>query len=381
MTGLTTYQIVPPPGAATLSFHFGRQGIGLEEAGETLPSDSLFAALVAQAAMLGTAAPGADGAPAFARPFVDGAPPFTLSSLFPRLGALPLLPRPLLKLKVAEALRDTIGKGFKKLRYLSPALFATVCTGQEISKPPIIMQAGKVWISQAELAELAALKSWARSARDETEQAWQQRLSATPLWSIDSLPRVTVDRASSASAYYEVGRVTYAPEAGLALLVRFTDAASREGFERLLTLLAESGLGGRRSSGYGAFSWQRGPELALDLGAAGTRAVLLSRYLPAGDQELAALRSERSAYHLVRVGGWVYSLGRPSQRRQRVMMVAEGAVLDAGAAPAHGRVADVRPVYSPARPHPQLGSGPGTDHPVYRSGLALTVPIPDEEVR
>jgi CRISPR-associated protein Csm4 len=238
------------------------------------------------------------------------------------------------------------------------------------------MQGGKVWLSRAEAATLPA--PWDYNTHDESEAAWLQRLSRQPLWSIDALPRVTVDRVSSASAYYEVGRVTYAPGAGLALLVRFNDEAQRPAFAQLLTLLGESGLGGRRSSGYGAFAWELGPDLQLDLGTTGTRVVLLSRYLPHED-ELVALRSERAAYQLVRVGGWVYSMGRPSQRRQRVMMVSEGAVLDTSAAPLRGRVADVRPVYRERRPHPQVGSGNGTAHPVYRSGLALSVPIADEE--
>lgn len=377
MTALTLYALEPPSGAPTLSFHFGRQGIGLEEAGETLPSDSLFAALVAQAATLGGAGRAADGAPRFAGPFVSGTPPLMLSSLFPRLGELPLLPRPLLKLAVADALREPIGKGFKKLRYLSPALFSAVCRGESIVEPPLITQGGQIWISPAEASALPA--PWRRAPRED-EAAWRRRFAETPIWSIESLPRVTVDRASTASSYYEVGRVTYAPDAGLALLVRFVEPDAREGFERLLTLLAESGLGGRRSSGYGAFAWKPGADLVLAPGATGSRAVLLSRYIPRDDRELEALRSERAAYQLVRVGGWVYSQGQPSQRRQRVMMVVEGSVLDEGLGPVRGKVVDVRPHYSAERPHPQVGAGDGTSHPVYRSGLALTVPIPDEEV-
>ncbi|MEI7771839.1 MAG: hypothetical protein WCI67_17740, partial [Chloroflexales bacterium] len=140
------------------------------------------------------------------------------------------------------------------------------------------------------------------------------------------------------------------------------------------------GLGGRRSSGAGAFIWRRGPDLAFDLGEAGGRQVLLSRYLPRAD-ELEALRSERASYQLVNVGGWLYSTGKPAQRRQRVRMVAEGAVLDGAAitGPLRGMVLDVRPKYAAEKPHPQLGSGNGTNHPVYRSGLALALAIPDQE--
>jgi CRISPR-associated protein Csm4 len=372
MIDLTTYHLFPPFEGAGLSFHFGRQGIGLEETSETLASDSLFAALVAQAALLSPAR-GEEAEPAWATPFVKAAatPPLRHSSLFPRLGELVLLPRPLAPLNAGKAWRETMGKGFKKLRYLSPDLFTAACTGAPISETPLILQGGKVWISRQAIAELP--RSWQRQS-GESDEVWRNRLKATPIWTSESTPRVTVDRVSNTSAYYEVGRVSYTEEAGLALLVRFDDPAAREPFEQLLTLLSESGLGGRRSSGYGAFRWQPGADLRLDLPEHGPRAVLLSRYIPR-TEELAALQESTSTYQLVRVGGWLYSQGKPAQRRQRVRMVSEGAIL--AHSDVRGQVVDVRPDYSKSRrAHPILGSGQGADHPVYRSGLALALPIP-----
>lgn len=376
MDDLTVYSLTPPPDRRTLCFHFGRQGIGLEETGETFPSDSFFAALVAQAATLDDADLDADGVPALARAFCAAEPPLRHSSLFPRLGDLPLLPRPALPLNVPDdALRARIGKGFKRLKYLSPALFAAVCAGRPITGAPLMLQGGKVWMTEAE-ARTLTVDPWRRQL-NESDEAWKRRLETTPIWSIVSEPHVTVDRVSCASAYYEVGRVTFAPGAGLALLVRFVDPAWRPRFEQLLDLLGHSGLGGRRSGGSGAFAWQPGKALDAMPGAAGTRAVLLSRYLPAKD-EIAALRSAEAAYHLVTVGGWLFSPGQMPQRRQRVRMVAEGAVLDARAVVPRGQIIDVRPDYrKSAQAHPALGRSVGTPHPVYRSGLALTAPIPD----
>ena len=376
MSVLTTYYLQPHEDRAALSFHFGRQGIGMEEASETLASDSLFAALVAQAVLLDPRNVGSDGVPAFAQPFVSGTPPFALSSLFPRLGDLILLPRPALKLPdMDDAQRERIGKGFKKLRYLSPRLFTDVCAGRPFSREPIIMQKGKVWLSQEEAEKLP--KPWGRQS-NEGDKSWFARLGETPIWEIESLPHVAVDRVSNASAYFEVGRVTYAPGAGLALLVRFAEPTGQAQFERLLHLLGESGLGGRRSSGAGAFHGVRGTTPDLNLGTPGSRQVLLSRYLPR-PEEREALRSEQASYQLVNVGGWLYSTGKPAQRRQRVRMVAEGSVLDGAKVdgPIRGTVVDVRPVYKAGKPHPHLGIGNGTDHPVYRSGLALALPIPD----
>ncbi len=373
MSALISYHLLPPNNAPTLSFHFGRQGIGLEEASETLASDSLFAALTAQAAVISPQR-GPHGEPAWATPFDQGAPPLALSSLFPRLGNLVLLPRPALPIpNMSEALRKEIGKGFKKLRYLSPALFSAVCAGREISEPPLMTQSGKVWISAAEAGYLPP--NWQKQTT-ETAEAWHERLKAATIWQIESVPRVTVDRVSNTSAYYEVGRVIYAPDAGLAVLVRFNDPAAQPQFEQLLAFLGESGLGGRRNSGYGAFRSERGPEVALGL-PAGRRSILLSRYVPR-PEELSVVQHADSSYQLVDVQGWLYTVGMPAQRRQKLRMIAEGAVLAAPPEQLRGKLVDVRPDYSLSRDeHPTLKRGKGAPHPIYRSGLALALPIPD----
>ncbi|RMD77671.1 MAG: type III-A CRISPR-associated RAMP protein Csm4, partial [Chloroflexi bacterium] len=242
MPTFTVYRLVPPHNTATLAFHFGRQGIGLEETSETLASDSLFAALVAQAA-LSMAEVGNDGAPAWVRPFMHGEPPLRHSSLLPAIGELPLLPRPLLPLRLAET-ATVQAKQLKKLRYLSPALFAAACRGEELPATIIALQQGKVWLTEEEAHRLPT--PW-RPAANESDEAWRKRLKVTPLWQIEATPHVALDRLSAASAYYEVGRVVFASAVGLHVLVTFHDPAAQPDFERLLTLLGESGLGGKRT--------------------------------------------------------------------------------------------------------------------------------------
>jgi CRISPR-associated protein Csm4 len=187
-------------------------------------------------------------------------------------------------------------------------------------------------------------------------------LSATPLWQIDATPRVTLDRLSQASAYYEVGRIIFSPGAGLSVGVMFDDPQAQPVFERLLTLLGESGLGGKRTNGYGAFTWQRGAPLSLDLPQPHRRAVLLSRYIPTPD-ELAFVRDESSTYQLVNVGGWFLAADGTTYRRQSIMMIAEGAVLTCANVLPRGQIIDVRPDVN-------------LPHPIYRSGLALAIGLP-----
>ncbi|WP_322488529.1 type III-A CRISPR-associated RAMP protein Csm4 [Chloroflexus sp.] len=359
MPTFTVYRLVPPHSTATLAFHFGRQGIGLEETSETLASDSLFAALVVQAA-LSMAEVGDDGAPAWVRPFMHGEPPLRHSSLLPVIGELPLLPRPLLPLRLAET-ATVQAKQLKKLRYLSPELFAAACRGEALPATIIALQQGKVWLTEAEARRLPT--PW-RPAANESDEAWRKRLKVTPLWQIEATPHVTLDRLSAASAYYEVGRVVFASAVGLHVLVAFHDPAAQPVFEQLLTLLGESGLGGKRSSGYGAFAWQRSVPLTLELPGPHRHAVLLSRYLPTPD-ELALVRNPRSTYQLVSSSGWFLATNGVTYRRQTVMMVSEGSVLaiSDGQLP-RGHIIDVRPDNT-------------VTHPIYRSGMALAVPVPE----
>ncbi len=382
MAPFTTYFIEPADGQSELILHLGRQGIGYEETAESCPSDSLFAALVAQAAGYEGLDPQTSDAPAFAHAFWEAAqarqvPPLRHSSLFPRIGSLVLLPRPMLELSIPDAdRRQKIGKGFKKLRYLSPALFTAVCQGQPIQEMPLMLQQGKVWITAAEAARLPA--PWAKTA-GESPQQWQARLAATPIWAIQAVPHVTIDRVQNASNFYEVGQVVFATGCGLALLVQYHDTAIQRTFELLLQLLGESGIGGKRSSGYGAFTLKIQPDVRLleplTSHANAPRVVILSRYLP-HREEMPAMLQDGAAYTLVNVGGWLLSPGAMAQQRQQITLVQEGAVLVASASSLIGTIADVRPDYARSNtPHPRYGTAYGTRHPVYRSGLALTVPV------
>lgn len=66
-TELIPYVVEPVHPHTALSFHFGLRGIGYEEADETWPSDSLFAAMVSEAARLEGLPPRGSDAPRFAQ--------------------------------------------------------------------------------------------------------------------------------------------------------------------------------------------------------------------------------------------------------------------------------------------------------------------------
>ena len=147
-----------------------------------------------------------------------------------------------------------------------------------------------------------------------------------------------------------------------------------------MRLLGDSGLGGRRSCGWGRSSEVQIVEGALpDLvlspepvetpnpeeepkAAPESAYWLLSLFSP---REAESVDWSRGNYSILTRGGWVESDSSNGAAKKHSRMVAEGSVLFAGVPPL-GAALDVAPE--------------GGAHPVYRAGFALAVSIPWREV-
>ena len=332
-------------------FHWGRHGLGQEESGRHIPSDTLFAALVARLAEL----EGAAAAQAFVDAGRGDTPPFVMSSAFPRAGNARFFPTPL-RHPTEPKPDGPRPKDLKRVKFVSESLFRAILaggtladavqTGAKLHDGQVVF-GGQVVLTPIEHAQLPAL------VRDDNK-----------LWNVEKRPRVTVGRAAQNSQIYFTGRTAFHQECGLWFGVRWltrTDTLAQT-LESLLLELGDAGLGGVRSSGFGQCKIERVGSLDLPDPSGGLW-VTLSRYLPRAD-ESHALRDERSAYAVETIGGWVDSPVRKSERRRAVRMLAEGAVLGPVARAAPGQIVDAQPDYDGKQP---LG------HPVWRSGLALAV--------
>ena len=321
------------------AFHFGMQGIDMEVVSETCPSDTLYAALFWQALQQGQR---------WANE--PSNPPFTISSCFPYVDGIQLLPVPMLPPLPSDQQNPGERKQFKKVRFVSSEIFINLLAGtyslSHYFQPTngVALQNGSVLVSQAEFSA----NKWAVE---------------DPLWKIESIPHVAVDRWSNASAYYETGQVRFAEGCGLAIL-------ALGDIKQLMSLLHQvgiDGLGGRRSKGVGMFE----PELqttSLNLPAATSDSVIvLSRYLPSAAELAAGVLDLPAAYSLEDVTGWMYSPAAKAQRRKAIWMIGVGSRLNR-AGLAHsivGSSVDVAPTYDTPNA--------GVNHPVWRHGLALTV--------
>lgn len=349
-------------------FHLGREGLAQESASEVFPSDSLFAALISTMARLFPE----DKVKEFCNRFVGhekytgGTPPLRLSSVFPYIGDVLLLPKPLSlpsenNSKNGKAAQSSSSvskdepanaKALKKIEFVSPAIFQALLNGEDVSqyiddddKEKIQLQGKRVLVSEEELKQLPK----------DTDVFWQSTL----------VPRVSLDRISTASNIYQVMRTVFAPECGLWFMAEVEDEKTKSLLEGLLRVLADEGIGADRSSGYGAFIPE---EIAAPQFNKGSIAVTLSRYNPTEDELIDGVLGEGALYQLVDVGGYLYTTQAHGQRRKRVRMIEAGAVLNTSKRVPIGRLVDVRPEIvgevaknAPAPP----------DHPVYRSGIAL----------
>lgn len=329
------------------AFHFGRHGLGEEESGDILHSDTLFSALAARLALMRGEAELND----WTACFQSAQPLFVLSSAFPQAGSVRFFPPPLYHAPQQPGKGEVAAKKLKKVKFVSEAIFRDILGGTELSQiylTAVALQDGEVLVSQGERGALPPSVA----------------LHGMPIWAVERRPRVTVDRITTQSEIYFTGRTVYSPECGLWFAVRWIreDAEARTLLASLLADLGDAGVGGERSSGFGSCRISADNALVLPDSGDGLW-VNLSRYLPAEDEQN-ALQHPQAAYAIHTVGGWVQSPGQKSERRRSVRLLAEGSILGPVAKAAPGRMVDVQPDYKGNRP---LG------HAVWRSGMALAV--------
>jgi CRISPR-associated protein Csm4 len=359
MPNLVPFDLTFPAG-----FRVGTRGVNLEESAITLPSDTLFAALIDCARRMG------DDATQLANAFVGNAPPFLLGCGFPRAGQVRFYPvPPTLFDGLSMNERAAHGKGLKRIQFFSQGVLDALLKGahptallfaaEKTSAPTkgVALQGGALWLLADELPQLPAYMRLPRPKA--TDALYAMRLRK--VWAEEVRPRVTVSRSTAHSDIFHAGRVLFAEGCGLWFGVQ--DLGGLAQLHRLLLRLCEDGLGGERSAGYGAFSFSQGqPIHTLPDAVVNQPALLLSRYHPTATELPAALQPPAAAYTLVPVGGWVRSLQGAAQRRPRVVLVREGSVI----APTKLRMGDLADV-TPRFDNPQ-GDLP---HRVYRYGLAL----------
>jgi CRISPR-associated protein Csm4 len=384
MPTLTLYHL--EPGAA---FHLGRRGVEQEVTGLFIPADTLFAALLAAQAEFG------DSPQALVERFRPAgpetpAPPFLLTSAFPRAGDVRFYPAlPLNRLNISIAGQENRLKELKAIQFISEAIFKKAIAGEPLDEwlpgtgetgpaaRGLYLQGSDLWLTAAEVAGLPdPLRLDAPGGRPRPLRAFRH----LKVWQVSKAPRVTVDRLTNSSAIYHTGRLHFNRGCGFWFGIAWAQPdrppgqmgrPARPAVERALSGLADTGLGGERSAGYGHFHWAGAGAVTWPDPRPGQPFVTLSRYHPRPEELPQALQSEAAAYRLVSIAGWLQAPGLAAQRRRRLWMVAEGSIVEAVGGGPWGDMTDVQPIYDRAFPPPAAGYT--FPHPVWRYGLACPV--------
>lgn len=182
--------------------------------------------------------------------------------------------------------------------------------------------------------------------------------------------QAAVDRVSGGMVEpHRVAALQFAPNAGLWCVALFRDdeaeARWKEPLQGAFRWLADSGIGGGRSHGFGRSEspeFQSGawPELLLKPAGEAPPAGwwLLSLMSPSAEE---SVDWTSGAYQVAPRGGRVESADGWGAAKTEAMMVTEGSVL-AGSEPPRGAAVDAAPE--------------GFPHPVWRVGFAVAVPVP-----
>ncbi|MDZ7338644.1 MAG: type III-A CRISPR-associated RAMP protein Csm4 [candidate division KSB1 bacterium] len=327
--------------------HIGERGVALEETRVHVPADTLFSALCTSWRVL-------FGAEALERELLDWFSgteeehPFHLTSAFPFAGEVLLFPKPVGRLRNL-LLSSGDEKALKRVRFVSQEVLAALARGKQLQfSPKSCINGGVAWVSEREMEKLAAL----------VEPAGDQAV----LWRTATVPRVTLDRISNASAIWHFGEVHYARGGGLWFAAIFNPAHGdqlRQRFDAALALLGDSGLGGERGAGRGLFTFTKN-EGDLPGVEDAPYFVTLAPFCPKDASQLAALTADRSAYELIARRGWVTSPEGSNLRRKTVWMFAEGSTFSA-ATTLPGCLVDVTPEPCP--------------HKVWRYGYAFPLGV------
>jgi CRISPR-associated protein Csm4 len=355
--------------------HFGERGIGMEETSERVRSDTLFSAwMSAYARLFG------DRIETLLQQFLANPEslPFSLSSTFiyrefkhqqNQPETVYYLPRPLQfppNYPLSDDLKFT--KTYKALQFLPLKIWQRWYQGEGFT----------VEGDRSDRAELIAETEKTTSASTQLKDAGT--FAYKEAFKFHKVPKIAVDRTTRATNLYYTGFVQFQWEtqpSGLYFLLHFPKADSKleADLQAALHFLGEEGIGGERSSGAGRFTvtWGNLPpewENVVNYKTDGKTPQYQSLLSLLWDNSINSHFLHHASYELLQRSGWIASPSGQQRRRQVVSMFTEGSVFQADLAQLSGKLADVTP-----RDFVVQRNGQRIGHSIYRSGIALSLPV------
>ncbi len=321
------------------AFHIGTL-MDLENTDITIHSDTIFSALCNISGIYFNK----DEYDRFIQPFIEGNPPFLLSSAFPYYedneNTIFFFPKPLI-------FKDFVGndpkyvKTYKKIIYISEKLFDAYLTGDDEflesnfkdKNNNIIennfIQGFNIWISSEERELIPEINEF---------------------WKITRLPRVVIDRPTNLTGIYHYSRVFFHENVGLFLLINIIDKKNDSAIINDLFLkfryLGDTGLGGERSIGNGFFELdfdEKDKLFSIEIPEHSENTdfgLTLSLYIPTENEIKHRVLDNNSFYQLTRRTGWI---SQKTYFRKAINLIIEGSVFKKLNGSIMGKMVDLTP--------------------------------------
>lgn len=139
--------------------------------------------------------------------------------------------------------------------------------------------------------------------------------------------------------------------------------------DKAMGLLQHEGVGTDRNVGNGFFEYEKST-ISLELPDDSAYSMALSSYVPESKQQLVeVLYSDMVAYDFVRRGGWITTYPHNTLRKNAIYMFTYGSVIkkQTNGVTVSGKVnIDLRP---------EIEFEPKVDHPIWRCGRSIFIPI------
>lgn len=313
--------------------HFGseKRGTSLENANIMCHSDTLFSAICNEYVKLYDELELDD----YKELFEDGK--ILISSMFPYKGSDLFVPKPSIMVERKNVNEEESARAYKNKKKMKKLEFISVCDFQNYIN---CIKTGEQFTYDEEDYEIAKYSDNAK---------------------------VSLRTNEDENKLYHVGTYTFKEDAGLYFIAAFEEESYAEQFENILTSLQYSGIGGKRTSGYGKFEYDDielngnllpSEQALLDLlKAEGRYRMALSVVSP--DENEIETDFSNSFYNLIKRDGFIYSVDYAETlvKRKNLVMFKEGSCFDI---PIKGTIQDV---------------SDNGKHSIYRYGKAITIGV------
>lgn len=319
----------------------------------------------------------------------------SLSSAFPFYGGEYFFPKPMTKTQTMAGMKEDDpkqSKKLKKLSFLGKSYFEDLLNGGGRGIEEAHIHDGS-WVSDhtdllpeevkdkaeekpeenvAETTEDLAEKQSAESINEIEENKCPEQPEEKkkeiqlPTSEVGQRVAIPLEPGQDATPFY-VDRLFFSDKSGLYFLLDCKDEETLTKVKSALRLLGDMGIGTDRSIGYGQFTVTY-EELPLEVPDDTEYQLNLSLFCPTMD-ELQNGTLNDASYNLLQRGGWVSQADNPKHqtlRKSSVYMFTEGSVFSTSQE-LNGKIVDLRPKYD------------GFDHPVWRDGTAIFLPIQPRE--